>query len=419
VSSLRGRLAALLPADPAQRTWAFATLANTFGNGIFFPVSAIYFTRSVGLSPAQVGIGLTVAGLCGLLAGVPAGHLADVRGPRNILVALALAQGVGVAAYTLVDGFVAFLLLACVVTTLDRAGNAVRNGMVAALGAPEERVRLRAYLRVVTNVGITAGAPLGGLALAVDTSAAYVTVIALDAATFVLAALLILRVPLVPPRPHTGGEPRLAVLRDRPYVAVAAVHAVLALQFGLLDVVLPLWVTRHTEAPTWVVAAVLVLNTVTVVALQVRASRGVATVGQGAGALRRAGLVLAIACAVFAVSGSVPAGWAVVLLLVGALVHVVGELLQSAGGWAVSFGLAPEHRQGQYQGMFSTGMAASTMLAPAVLTGLCVTWGWPGWLVVAAVFAAAGLVSVPVVHRAERRRPPTPAALDADPLSTR
>jgi MFS family permease len=281
VSSLRGRLAALLPADPAQRTWAFATLANTFGNGIFFPVSAIYFTRSVGLSPAQVGIGLTVAGLCGLLAGVPAGHLADVRGPRNILVALALAQGVGVAAYTLVDGFVAFLLLACVVTTLDRAGNAVRNGMVAALGAPEERVRLRAYLRVVTNVGITAGAPLGGLALAVDTRAAYVTVIALDAATFVLAALLILRVPLVPPRPHTGGEPRLAVLRDRPYVAVAAVHAVLALQFGLLDVVLPLWVTRHTEAPTWVVAAVLVLNTVTVVALQVRASRGVATVGQG------------------------------------------------------------------------------------------------------------------------------------------
>jgi MFS family permease len=92
-------------------------------------------------------------------------------------------------------------------------------------------------------------------------------------------------------------------------------------------------------------------------------------------------------------------------------VHVTGELLQSAGGWAVSFGLAPEDRQGQYQGLFSTGFAASSMLAPAVLTGLCVTWGWPGWLVVAGVFAAAGLASGPVVQVAARRMP-------ADDLAT-
>jgi MFS family permease len=419
VTPLRARLAALLPADPAQRTWAWATLANTAGNGMFFTVSAIYFTQSVGLSPAQVGIGLTVAGLCGLLAGVPAGHLGDVRGPRNILVGLAVVEGVGVAAYTLVDGFLGFLLLACVVTTVDRAANAVRSGFIAALGAPAERVRLRAYLRAVTNVGITIGAPVGGIALAADTRSAYVAVILANALTFAVAAVLIARVPAVPPNPHAADGPRLAVLRDRRFVAVVLVHGVLALQFGLLDVVLPLWVTRHTHAPTWVVAAVLVLNTVTVVLLQVRATRGVATVAAGAGALRRAGLVLAVACLVFAASGAVPAAWAVVLLLAGALVHVVGELLQSAGGWAVSFGLAPEDRQGQYQGMFSTGMAASTMLAPAVLTGLCVTWGWPGWVVVGAVFAVAGLVAVPVVRRAEHRPLPAAPALDDDPLRTR
>ena len=54
MTPLRGRLAALLPADPAQRTWAWATLANTAGNGMFFTISAIYFTASVGLSPYQV-----------------------------------------------------------------------------------------------------------------------------------------------------------------------------------------------------------------------------------------------------------------------------------------------------------------------------------------------------------------------------
>jgi MFS family permease len=100
-------------------------------------------------------------------------------------------------------------------------------------------------------------------------------------------------------------------------------------------------------------------------------------------------------------------------------VHVVGELLQSAGGWAVSFGLAPEDRQGQYQGLFSTGFAASAMFAPAVLTGLCVTWGWPGWLVVGALFAAAGAACVPVVRRAEARVLVAGPGLDADPVRTR
>ena len=405
-SALRARLTALVPVDPAQRSFALATLANTAGNGMFYAVSAIYFTQSVGLSPAQVGIGLTIAGLCGLLAGIPAGHLGDIRGPRNVLVGLALAEGAGVAAYALVDGFLAFVLVASVVTTVDRSANAVRSGMIAALGAPGDRVRLRAYLRAVTNVGITVGAPIGGLALVADTHTAYLIVILVNAATFVVAALLILRVPPVPPRPHTGDGPRLAVLRDRPFVLVAVVHAFLALHFALLDVALPLWIVHRTEAPKWLVAVLLLMNTVTVVAFQVRASRGVETVAQGAVALRRAGIVLAVACVIFAMSGGASAPVAVTLLLVATMVHVTGELLQSAGGWAVSFGLAPEDRQGEYQGLFSTGFAATSMLAPAVLTALCVTWGWPGWIVLGAVFAAAGVGMVPIVRRAEARELP-------------
>jgi hypothetical protein len=46
------------------------------------------------------------------------------------------------------------------------------------------------------------------------------------------------------------------------------------------------------------------------------------------------------------------------------------------------------------------------MLAPAVLTALCVTWGWPGWIVLGVVFAAAGVGMVPLVRRAEARELP-------------
>jgi len=97
-------------------------------------------------------------------------------------------------------------------------------------------------------------------------------VILVNAGTFVVAGLLILRVPAPAPRPHTGDGPRMAVLRDRPFVLVAAVHSLLALHFALLDVALPLWVVARIEAPTWVVAVLLLVNTVTVVAMQVRAT---------------------------------------------------------------------------------------------------------------------------------------------------
>ena len=55
------------------------------GNGAAFTVTALYFTRFVGLHPLQYGVALTIAGFAGLFAGLPAGHIADVRGPREVM----------------------------------------------------------------------------------------------------------------------------------------------------------------------------------------------------------------------------------------------------------------------------------------------------------------------------------------------
>jgi len=402
----------LLPADPSERALTLATLVNTTGTGVFIGVSAIFFTQSAGLSAGQVGLGLTIAGFFGLLAGVPAGHLADVRGPRDLLAGLAISEGVAVALYPLAHGFAQFVLIASVVSVLDRGSLAVRNGLIASIGAPERRTELRAYLRVVTNLGITIGAPLGGVALAFDTRAAYVTVVLVDAVTFVVAGLLVLRIPRVAPRPHQAGEPRLAVLRDGPFVAVTVAHAVLALHFTLLEVTVPLWVVRHTDAPKWVVGVLLLVNTVTIVGLQVRLTRPVVTPRDGARALRLAGVLLLAACIVFAASGRGSPAGSVALLVAATLVGAFGEIYQSAGGWAASYGLAPDQHVGQYQGFFSTGMAASTMVGPALLTALCVTWGPWGWVVAGLVFCTAGLVLTPLIARADRAR-----AARGDPLS--
>src|SRR4051794_33938441 len=144
----------LVPPPGPLRVMATATLVNTFGNGLFYTSAALFYTRSIGLSPGQVGVGLTVAGLAALLVGVPAGHLADLRGARELLRIIYVAEAVAMVGLVLVHSFPGFLLVVTFYSCVDKAGNAVRQGLVASAFPAEERVRGRAYLRSVTNLGI-------------------------------------------------------------------------------------------------------------------------------------------------------------------------------------------------------------------------------------------------------------------------
>ena len=56
-----------------------------FGAGAVMTTSALYFTRQVGFSAAEVALALSVAAIVGIVVQVPAGHLGDTRGPRRVL----------------------------------------------------------------------------------------------------------------------------------------------------------------------------------------------------------------------------------------------------------------------------------------------------------------------------------------------
>jgi MFS family permease len=387
---------------------ATATLVNTFGNGLFYTAAALFYTRSIGLSPGQVGLGLTLAGLAGLLVGVPAGHLADLRGARELLLVLYVAEGAVMASLLLVDSFATFLLVVSLYLCTDKASNAVRQGLIANAFPPQERVRGRAYLRSVTNVGIGAGSALAGIAIAADTREAYVALVLGDAVTYVLAAVVLARLPRTVPRttPHEGGM--LLALRDRPFVAVTALSSLLAMHYVVLEIAVPLWVDRHTSAPTWTVAMLFLVNTTVCVLFQVRASKGSVDIPSSARANRTGALLLGGSCVVFAASDGLGAVAAVVVLVIAALVNVAGELFQASGSWGLGFGLAPDTHQGQYQGLYSAGFATSQMLGPVVVTATCISLGRPGWLLLGGLFVAAGAALVPVSAWAERSRALSP-----------
>ncbi|MFL6125602.1 MFS transporter [Actinophytocola sp.] len=402
------------PAGPA-RALAVAQLTDSIGLGGYLVCSALYFTRVVGLSPTQVGFGLTVGWAVAFVAAVPLGHLADRRGPRGIAMLLALCTAAALLQLLFVRSFVPFVLVACLYSSAISGLNAARQALLAGLVAAADRTKARAGLAAAVNGGIAIGAGLGGLALQVDTAAAYLAVFAVDAVSLVVSALVLLRLPAVAPAAAgTRGEPRLAVLRDRPYALVALVNMVLQLHIPMITLAIPLWIVQRTNAPGWTVSALLVLNTVSIVLCQVAVANRVTGLVSAVRHIRYAGVTLLVACAVFATSGlGAPTWLAVGILLVAAALQSGAEMLQASGAWEISFGLAPEGRHGQYQGFFGSGFTVARMLGPLLVTTLVLAWGTAGWLVLGVVFLLAGIAMGPAVRWAARTRPAAdePAAL--------
>jgi hypothetical protein len=95
------------------------------------------------------------------------------------------------------------------------------------------------------------------------------------------------------------------------------------------------------------------------------------------------------------------------VLVVGALVQVAGEMLQSAGSWEIGFVLAPADKQGEYQGFFGSGISVARAVGPLLLSTVVVGGGLPGWLLLGAVFLAAGWAMGPAVRWAAATRPAT------------
>ncbi|MEW2396586.1 MFS transporter [Streptomyces sp. NPDC046862] len=397
----------LVPPAGPPRVLALAQLANSVGDGAYYVTSALYFTHVVGLSPTRVGLGLTVAWAVGSLVGVPLGRLADRRGPRETAVLLAAATGLAVASFLLVREFVPFLLAACAYASAQSGLAAARQALLAGLVPAGERTGLLAHLQSTLNAGLAAGAGLGGLALHAGTRTAYLAVFALDALSFLLCAVVLLRLPPVAAsgsRSAAGPEHRFGVLRDRPYATIALLNTVLLLRMPLLSLGLPLWITERTEAPAWVVSALFVLNTGAVMAFQVRAARGVTDRRTATRAIRRSGVVMLASCGVFTLSAGASPAVAAGVLVLGAVLQVAAETRQSAGSWHLAFDLAPADRMGEYQGFFGTGVTVARTLGPLLLTALLVDWGTPGWLLLGAVTLAASYGMGPAVTWAEKGR---------------
>jgi MFS family permease len=390
-----------LPESGPHRVLVAFIMVNTFGQGMYLTAGLLYLTRGVGLPTTGVGVALTTAGLIALPSNVLVGRLSDRFGPRGLAMALLVTEGVAMLALTMVRSVLTLALVATVGAIALQGSRTMRAVLIGRAGG-EERVRLRSYMRAVSNLSMALGAAAAGVAVQLDNRPAYLTVVIVNAATFFAAAATLARLPYYPPLPAGSSGSKLPVLRNGSFMTVALLNSLMSLQYAVLTVAMPLWIVQKTEAPRAMVSAVLVVNTALVVLFQVRVGQKVGDVPAGSRAMRAAGLVFLVTCAGFALTGELPTVWAAVALLLVMALHTVGELWHAAASFELAYHLAPEHAQGEYQGVFSMGLSASDSVAPALLTLLCLGWAPQGWILLGVLLMAAGLLAGPAAARAQR-----------------
>ncbi|WP_394162749.1 MFS transporter [Galactobacter valiniphilus] len=159
--------------DPTLRTLLIANAMNTLGRGVFFTLTALYLTLILGFDALGVGLALTIAGGVGVVFSLLGGHLADRLSSRAMLIVSAAIQGLGLCAYALITSFWTLLLIASIVTAAQQFGSSVRSAAIGRAFTGDDRVRIRAVMYTVTNVGIGIGTAIAAIPLAIGTGGAY------------------------------------------------------------------------------------------------------------------------------------------------------------------------------------------------------------------------------------------------------
>ncbi|MDN5895071.1 MAG: MFS transporter [Nocardioides sp.] len=408
-------LETLFPREQVRRALTFATMAAALANGLFYSVSALYFTLVIGLSATSVGLGLTIAGGVGVAASYAGGALSDRFGPDRVQVVATGLQGLALLAYVFASDMTSFVVTACVAVGARAVLGTAKTTLQARWFVGPERVDVRARLRVVTNVFMGLGTCLAAGALVIDTPGAYqATMVGVGVGNLLaVIPLLGLRGRVVglaeglrPTRGRRAGDASRgrSPLMDRTYLASVALNSLLAMQFSIQNIGIPLWIAHHTDAPVVMVSVLMVTNTVLVSLLQIRAARGTHDIRTAGRVVRRGSLLLGAGCLLYAVSGQVGAVLAIVFLVLAELASTFAEISTEAGGWGLAFELADPKSVGAYQGVAATGYSVSAMLGPLVITATAIAHGTAGWFLLGGVFVVAGCLVSLVATRAAAER---------------
>ena len=379
-----------------------ASLIDWTGTGFYLAISAIFLTRSVGLTPGQVGLALAGAGLVAFAGSVHVARLGDRYGHRSALIVLHLARAAAFAGLSAVHGLPATLAMLGAIALADQASASVTQALASELAGPAGRVPLMARLRVVTNIGITLGTVPAGIVLAGHGGAFGVLLVA-NAASYLGAAAIVATLPRAGGHRVAAAAPRRLLIPSAPTTALIAIDGLLSMWNVVLNVGLPLWLLQATAASPALVAVLYATNTVVAVVLQVRVSRSIRSYVGAARAQRLAGLLLAACCVCLAAAVLGGREVSTAVLAVAVLCLTLGELLKVSSAWQITFALAPAGRSAEFFATYGLGKVAFQVCGPVLITAVVLALGTAGWLLLALAFVIGSLATPAAARRAQAR----------------
>jgi MFS family permease len=371
-----------------------AIAVDALGSGVFMPLTMLYFLAVTPLSLVQVGAAISIASFLSLPAGPLIGVLVDRLGAKQVLLAGNVLQAVGFFAYLVTDSFAAVLLWTIVVTIGRTAFWGSYGNIVTAISQPGERERWFGFLGALRNVGFAVGGLASGVAISIGTDFAFQAVVAVNAASYLLALWLLLAVP--DPRPG-GGHASLpgswgTVLRDRPYLLLVAAQVGYSVPMMVLNFALPVYAVAVLGLPGWVTGGIFTLN-----CLMIGFGQGL-VVNAMTGHVRYRLLLLtqvffAASYVVFLGASAVSIALGTVVMLIGTFVYTLAELTGGPVLSATAAEAAPDHLRGRYLSMTQLAWNVSSTITPVAFAWLLERGAAPIWWAMLGVSVVFVLVS--------------------------
>jgi MFS family permease len=376
--------------------------ASAVGSGLVFPFVLIYLHDLRGISLGRAGLALGAYGLASLAATPFAGALVDRLGARTVMRVSLVLLALGYGAF----GFVGTMSAAVAALALAGVGNGgfwpSQSTLVVASTAAEHRHQASAVSRAAYNLGLGAGAALGGLVLAHASATRFEVLFVLDAVTFVLFALLTVFVPAVAAAEtaRKAGGYRL-VARDRIFVALIALNVIyVATAFAPFESSLPVFARDQLGLSPRAIGFVFLANMLAVGVVQLPVARLL----EGRSRLRMLAAMTVLFAATFAIvlaARTLHAPLVAGALVVAAVVFAVGECILGPAHGPMVIALAPPELQGRYLAVLTSSYALGFTLGPSLAAvGLGVS---PSGMF--GVAALACLVAGVAGLRLERRLP--------------
>jgi MFS family permease len=386
----------LKPPSPLAGRLASQSLLFALGEGTFMTGSAVFFTQVVGLSAAQVGLGLTIAGAASFVAAWPMGRLVDRFGAQRMWAVSAVGQAAMFTVWPFIEGFAGYVAMAVAMEVIGSLGGSAYGAYTLGVLPPEQRVTSRAYMYSALNLGFTLGSLTGGIALAFDSNHVLQAIPWFTSLVFLVNSIAITRLPSASDDDRTPEERKVkpegpGPLRNIGWMTSTFFLGVLWTNQVLLNIVIPLWLVEQTDAPRVLLAFLFGTNTVMCILLPMAAARGVRDVGTALRAIRLSAGFFVVSCLITLYTHDT-VGWVTIALVWLGHITVTGaELYLSAASWSFEAELMDPRRRGEYQGAAELSGTLGRVWAPALYTFLALSWGEAGWLVIAAIAVAAAV----------------------------